>query len=115
MTQKTLDFAAARSAGDAAGELCLDKARRTADPLFSAKAERAILAHLRVVHSASGEDLTRIARAHGAVPHDDRAFGPIFASLARCGRIRTVGMCMRTRGHGTAGGRMWALAGEGDQ
>lgn len=105
----------ARFAGDLAGELCTDKARRVADPHFAAKAERAILAHLRAAQQASGEELTLVARAHGAVPHDDRAFGSVFASLSRRGRIRTVDMCMRVRGHGTAGGRIWALSEEGDR
>lgn len=99
-----------RQAGEIAGQMCIDKAHRT-DPQFSKKAEVAILNHLRTVGKASGEDLTNIARAHGAIPTDDRAFGPVYASLSRRGLIRTAGYCMRARGHGTAGGRVWELAG----
>lgn len=106
--QLSIDFDAARAAGETAANACENKARRI-DPEFSEKAERAILAHLQAVGQASGEDLTLIAKAHGAVPHDDRAMGPVFQRLSRRGLIRTVGFCMRSKGHGTAGGRIWGL------
>lgn len=106
MTQLALDFS--RAQGEAAAAACIAKARRT-DPEFAAKAERAILAYLRVAGPAPGEVLTDIARAHGAIPHDDRAFGAVFQSMRRRGLIRTVGFCLRTKGHGTAGGRVWGL------
>lgn len=89
---------------------CAAKAQRS-DPEFSAKAEAAILAHLRVVGQASGEVLTDIAIASGARPHDARAFGGVFQSMSRRGLIRTVGFCLRSKGHGTAGGRIWGIAG----
>jgi hypothetical protein len=109
MTQQlTIDDAIA--AGEHHGAHCLSKAERS-DPEFSARAEAAMLAHLRAVGSCSGEDLTTIARAKGAVPHDDRAFGPVFKSMARRGLIRCVGFCLRKRGHGTAGGRIWGIGG----
>jgi hypothetical protein len=108
MNQIALDFTAARAEGDAAGQRCAAKAARI-DPEFSKKAEAAIMAHLHVVGQASGEALTDIAVAVGARPHDARAFGPVFKSLARRGLIRTVGFCTRTKGHGTAGGRIWGL------
>ena len=111
MQQQAIDFDTPRAAGEVAGQRCIDKARRI-DPLFAEKAEAAILAHLRVVRRASGEDLTNIAKAHGAVPHDDRAFGPVYGALSRRGLIRTAGMCLRSKGHGTAGGRVWELVGE---
>jgi len=106
--QLSINFDAAREAGKQAADLCTDKAHR-ADPGFSEKASRAILAHLQAVGQAPGEVLTNIAIAHGARPHDQRAFGAIFASLSRLGLIRTVGYCMREKGHGTAGGRIWGL------
>lgn len=92
--------------GMALSILCLDKATRT-NPEFSTKAKKAILAHLDAVESASGEELTDIARAHGAIPHDDRAFGGVFQPLSRAGEIRMIGFCLRSKGHGTAGGRIW--------
>lgn len=106
MIQMSLDDALA--AGESAMTACTSKAERK-DPEFSRKAEEAILAHLRIVGKCSGEVLTDVARGHGAVPHDDRAFGSVFQSLARRGRIRTVGFCARTKGHGTAGGRIWGF------
>ena len=97
----------AREAGEQAAGACLAKAQR-GDPEFSVKARAAILAHLRTVGTASGETLTDIAIAHGARPHDARAFGGVFQSLSRANLIRTVGFCLREKGHGTAGGRVWA-------
>jgi hypothetical protein len=98
----------AREAGRTASEACTAKALRN-DPAFVQKAQEAILAHLRVVGEASGEVLTDVAIAHGARPHDQRAFGAVFSGLSRKKLIRTVGFCMRAKGHGTAGGRVWGL------
>ncbi len=108
MNQLSIDFDAARSAGATAAQACTDKAARTC-PEFTRKAQEAILAHLHAVGTASGEVLTDVARAHGAQPHDDRAFGAVFAVMSRRKLIRTVGFCMRSKGHGTAGGRVWGL------
>lgn len=108
MNQLSIDFDAARAAGESAANACERKARKV-DPEFTEKAEAAILAHLRTVGQASGEVLTDVAIAHGARPHDARAFGSIFQRLSRRGVIRTVGFCMRSKGHGTAGGRIWGL------
>ncbi len=106
--QQALDFTNARADGAQAAERCADKAEKL-DPEFREKARKAILDHLTVVGSCSGEVLTDVAMAKGARPHDARAFGPVFASLAREGKIRTVNFCMRTKGHGTAGGRVWGI------
>lgn len=109
--QLAIDFnslAEASATGAAAAQACTAKAERQ-DPEFSAKAEKAILAHLAVVGRASGEVLTDVAIAHGARPHDARAFGGVFQSMSRRGLIRTVGFCLRTKGNGTAGGRIWEL------
>lgn len=96
------------AAGEHAMGLCLEKAEDK-DPGFGAIAREAILAHLRVVKRCSGEELVNVARAKGARPHDDRAFGGIFQSLSRGKLIRHAGYCLRTKGHGTAGGRLWEL------
>jgi hypothetical protein len=106
--QIPISFEASREAGKAASEACTAKALRS-DPTFVQKAQEAILAHLRVVGSASGETLTNVAIAHGARPHDQRAFGSVFSGLSKKHLIRTVGFCMREKGHGTAGGRIWRL------
>ena len=100
---------AAREAGKAASEACTDKALRS-DPTFVQKASEAILAHLRVVGEASGEVLTDVAIAHGARPHDARAFGSVFATLNRKKLIKCVRSDLpRARGHGTSGGKLWGL------
>ncbi len=65
----------------------------------------------------AGEFLVMRCRTAGIVPPkqmDDRAFGPIFMRLARRGLIAKVGTVRRERGHGTAGGNVWALT-EGDE
>ena len=77
------------------------------DDGFTDRAKQFIVDHLRIVREAPGEDLVDIAKAKGATPPDDRAFGPIFASLARQGFIRSIGFALRKKGHGTAGGRIW--------
>lgn len=104
--QLTIDDAIA--AGDQAMNACAAKAERR-DPDFSRKAEEAILAHLRVVGECSGEELTDVARARGAVPHDDRAFGGVFKGMSGRGLIEHRGFCLRAKGHATAGGRIWGL------
>ena len=108
MQQLTLDES--RSAGQVGMAISLEAATRR-DPDFAAKASEAILRHLSACPGlqASGEDLVDVARAHGAVPHDDRAFGAVFQSLSRRGLIRTVGFCLRKKGHMGAGGRVWGL------
>ena len=104
--QLTLDDAI--NAGQAGMAISLERAEKR-DPDFSKKAEAAMLRHLVACFSASGEELVDVARAHGAIPHDDRAFGSVFQSMARRGLIRTVGFCLRKKGHMGAGGRVWGL------
>lgn len=106
--QLTLDDA--RAAGQHGMAVSLEAAEKR-DPLFASKAERAILAHLAACPGlqCNGEDLVDIAKAHGAVPHDDRAFGAVFQSLARRGLIRCIGYGIRRKGRGTAGARIWGL------
>lgn len=90
--------------------ISLERAERS-DPEFRQRAEAAILRHLSACPGlqCSGEDLVDIARAHGAVPHSDKAFGAVFQGLARRGLIRTVGFGLRRKGNGTAGARIWGL------
>lgn len=108
MNQLTIEFA--RAAGESAANACTSKAQRS-DPEFSAKAKAAILAHLRAVGQASGEDLVEIAKAHGAIPvNGDKAFGGVFLSLSKSKQI----VCLRAdlprkHGHGTSGGKLWSI------
>jgi len=75
---------------------------------FSADAQAFVLTYLRQ-GPASGEVITLACKQAGIVPHDDRAFGTVYMSLAKRGLIEKVGMVRRERGHGTAGGNVWAL------
>lgn len=102
-------FYSAQIAGEEAMRASLQKAERRS-PGFAETAKEAILAHLKAVGQASGEDLVDIAIAHGAVPPDARAFGGVFNSLSRAKLIRCVGFTLRRKGHGTAGGRLWSAA-----
>ena len=80
------------------------------NPQFAEIAERAILAHLHAVRQASGEELTELARNHGAVCRDGRAFGSVFKSLSKRGLIRCIRSDLpRKRGHGTSGGKLWGI------
>lgn len=99
--------AAAKLVGDKLAEACVDKAERVAE-FDSAGAAKFILGWLVRHGPQSGETLTDAAKQHGYRPHDDRAFGAVYGALVRRHQIRQVGTCERTKGHGTAGGRVWA-------
>ena len=58
-----------------------------------------------------GEHITDACKRAGIQPHDDRAFGPVYMTLARQKRIEKIGSVRRERGHGTSGGNIWALKG----
>jgi hypothetical protein len=99
----------AREAGEQAAALCLAKAERS-DQEFVAKATAAILAHLRAMGQASGEDLVDVAIAYGARPAESRSFGGIFQKLSRQKLITYLRSDLpRRRGHGTSGGKLWAI------
>lgn len=109
MIQANIDFTAARAAGAAAGEHARAKAEEVC-PDFSRRAYDFIANYAASTSQVqfSGEDLTNCMKAFGIVPHDDRAFGAIFAKAIRRGVIRVVGYVPRVKGHGTAGGRLYA-------
>lgn len=100
--------AQARAAGAVAGERAADKAER-ADDGFRERAQAFVLGYLAQHGPSSGEDITDAAVMAGIKPAELRAFGPVYAALARRGLIVCVGYCARRRGHGTAGGRRWSL------
>ena len=100
----------ARAAGLASAEQAERSASKSV-PDFSLQARMHVLAVLAGQGDVSGEDLTNSCKAAGIVPHDDRAFGAVYAWLVRTGRIRCVGMVARKKGHGTSGGRIWRFVG----
>lgn len=106
--QLSIDFEA-RAAGDAAAQACASTAARVSAFVVD-EAKRFVLGHLARHGQQPGELIVDAAVAHGIRPHDTRAFGVVFKTLARAGLIRCMGFCERQKGHGTAGGRVWGLA-----
>lgn len=76
---------------------------------FSDAAAAFILGYLGQHGPTAGEVLTLRCKDAGITAHDDRAFGGVYMTLSRRGRIVKVGTVRRERGHGTAGGNVWAL------
>jgi hypothetical protein len=99
----------ARHLGTEAGERCRTKAEEVC-PNFGERAYHFIVDYASTAGTAtfSGEDLTLIMKGYGIRPHDDRAFGSVYAKAIRNGVIRVVGYVPRVRGNGTAGGRLYA-------
>lgn len=83
---------------------------RNAGAEFQAAAEAFVLGYLRQHGEASSEVLTDACKAAGIIPHDDRAFGPLYARLARRKQIVWVAYCARQKGHRCAGGNIWRAA-----
>lgn len=97
-----------RAVGEKAAEACAKKAERSG---FDAeKAGDFILAQLKANGPTPGETLVTDASRAGFICHDQRCWGPVFGRLSRRGLIRTVGFCLRSKGNGTAGGRIWSIA-----
>lgn len=90
-------------------ERCAEKAEEVTGFTVEA-AQAAVLDILRHNGPMNGELLVMLCRGLGHVPHDDRAFGSVFAGLSKSGLIRKVGYGQRLRGHGTAGSIVWALS-----
>jgi hypothetical protein len=97
---------AQRDAAMASVETAAERARR----MFAADAGAFVVRYLQVHGPTAAEVLTRQCRAAGIIPHDDRAIGPVYMRLSRAGVIVKVGSVRRERGHGTAGGNIWAIA-----
>ena len=96
------DFRAAR-------DVALGRIEEAAGSAFVEAACAIVLEHLTRNGPTTAEALTNECKRRGAVPHDDRAFGPVYLRLMRRGQIEPCGTAIRTKGHGTAGGRIWKL------
>ena len=94
----------------AARDTAMASVEDAAGHLFSAAAAKVVLELLAGGNSIPAEQLTDACKARGIVPHDDRAFGPVYLRLVRAGLIEPCGLCARRKGHHTAGGRIWRLA-----
>jgi hypothetical protein len=102
--------ATARKLGDEAGQRCATKADEVC-PGFGAKAFDFICAYADEHAQFAGEDCTLAMKQAGIQAHDDRATGSAYAKALRENRIRVVGYVPRVRGHGSAGGKLYAKAG----
>ena len=103
----------ARKLGQEAAERAEDRANGEL-PGFSDRALehiRETAARLAPDARVRGEDIVNAAKMAGIRPPDDRAFGAIFCKAIRLGYIEPVGFAPRTKGHGTAGGRVYARGG----
>jgi hypothetical protein len=83
---------------------------RNAGADFAERARAHVLAALREVGSASGEEIVNHGENKGITAHTARAWGPIFGALSRQKLIVKAGYCQRLKGHGTCGGIVWKLA-----
>ena len=77
---------------------------------FADAASNFAIRYLEQNGDSPGEDITDACKIAGIVPHDDRAFGPVYMSLSRRGVIECKGMVPRRKGHGTSGGKVWGLS-----
>ena len=98
----------ARALGAEAGE----RAEFKAGPGFGERALNFIREYADAARAAgrtfTGEEATDAAKLAGIRPPDDRAFGPVFAKAIRTSVIRVVGYVPRVKGHGSAGGKLYA-------
>jgi hypothetical protein len=100
----------ARKLGHEAAARAEDRAN-AAKPCFSDRALehiRAAMANATPDARFRGEDIVNAAKVAGIRPPDDRAFGAVFSKAIRLGYIVPVGYAPRVKGHGTAGGRVYA-------
>lgn len=97
-----------REQGHQAANACEDKATRVA--AFNAPAARAFILKSLEAGPVSGEDLVEGMTHAGIRVHDLRATGPVFSRLAKEQAIECLRADLpRRRGHGTSGGKLWAL------
>jgi hypothetical protein len=68
-----------------------------------------MLAVLRERGPSSGELLVSACEAAGIRSSSAKHFGPVIQRLAREGKIVTVGVVQRAKGHRTMGARLWDL------
>ncbi|MFV0673643.1 hypothetical protein [Variovorax sp. tm] len=109
--EATLDFRkrvrTARQLGREAAARAVDRAD-VDDPEFSRKALAFIVEYVQQRGQVPGESATLAAVNSGISPKDQRAFGPVYATALRRGLIHVVGYVPRIRGHGSAGGKLYA-------
>lgn len=93
----------------------MDRVEKKAGLQFRIDAGAFVLRYLRLHGESSGEDITDACKEAGIVPHNDRAFGPVYMALSRQGIIEKCGTAARRKGHGTSGATIWRLFEQGDE
>lgn len=100
---------AAKRQGDAAIAAGAAKAS-SIDPGFIENACAHIKEYLKEHGTSSGELLVDSCKLAGISSTSDKHFGVVFRRLLNLRVIRFVGFVPRTKGHGSAGGKTYALA-----
>ena len=109
-SQLAIDFYPSTATASRLGAEAGERRRSKADdvcPGFSERALNFIADYARQHLTFTGEVATNAAVMAGIKPHDTRAFGGIYAKAIRSGVIRVVGIVPRTKGHGSAGGKLY--------
>lgn len=98
---------------DYAAQLARDAAMQAvalnAGEKFRDDAKAFVLDYLATHGPTAGEEITDACKAAGIIPHDDRAFGPVYMALQRLGKIEKAGTAIRLKGHCSDGGKIWRL------
>jgi hypothetical protein len=77
-------------------------------PSFLLKARVYVLQYLQQHGPATSEELTLACKKAGIIPHDDRAFGPVYMDLERrCRIVRLATVKRPLRSHNSDGGHLW--------
>ena len=93
-----------------AGHVGAGRAVQKCAPDFVVRAKFFVLAYLALRGPTPGEILTDMCKLKGIIPTNDKAFGAVYGTLSKQKKITRVAGCDRVKGHGTAGGNVWALA-----
>lgn len=108
MSEKPMTWKQAMELAGAGIQRAADRAEREA-PAFIQRAQAFVLIYLEAHGATSSEVVTDACKEAGIKSSDDRAFGAVYQGLAKRGLIEPAGFCLRRKGHGTAGGRLWRL------
>ncbi len=100
--------ARATAAGVSAMQACAAKGEELISD-FCIEDARAEVVRLLASGDMTGEALVDRCKAAGHRPHDDRAFGMVFAGLSAAGEIYRISSEPRRKGHGTNGAVLWSL------
>lgn len=79
---------------------------------FGRKARAFVIEFLRKNGSATGEDITDAGKAAGIIPHNDKAWGPVYMALSRSKTIAkdlSAPPSPRRKGHSSGIAWRWKL------